>query len=135
MKYFVYTVGNSSNEIVQILDSIECTDNVKIEDILEVVKKKISHFGLIYYAHPCTRDLYRASKKESHLTLFRDWTFNKKGVGVLKKRLKISDFKRGTIVRSKVTGQTYVVDANYGDRATVSTTADITNPEEWEVVS
>jgi len=49
--------------------------------------------------------------------------------------IQIKDLKRGDIVRHKSrNGCSYVVNAVYGDRATAMTTADITNPDEWEVM-
>ena len=47
----------------------------------------------------------------------------------------IKDLNRGDIVRHKSrNGFSYVVNAVYGDRATAITTADMTNPDEWEVM-
>jgi len=48
--------------------------------------------------------------------------------------LEMSSFKRGRIARHKHSGNSYVVDANYGNRATATRTVEITNPEEWEIV-
>lgn len=46
----------------------------------------------------------------------------------------ISDLQPGMYVRHKNnTGQTFVISANFGDRATAVQTVDITNPSEWEV--
>lgn len=50
----------------------------------------------------------------------------------------ISHFKRlsnGDIVRHKISKRVYTVMANYGERVTAVDTVDITNPDEWEVVS
>ena len=50
----------------------------------------------------------------------------------MKRQLKsISELKVGNIVISKASGLSYVVAANYGDRATGMRTIDITNPIEW----
>ena len=47
----------------------------------------------------------------------------------------IKDLKRGDIVRHRSrNGTSYVVNAVYGERATAITTADMTNPDEWEVM-
>ena len=52
-----------------------------------------------------------------------------------KEIIKIKDLNRGDIVRHKSrNGTSYVVNAVYGDRATAVTTADITSPDEWEVM-
>jgi len=52
-----------------------------------------------------------------------------------KEIIQIKDLKRGDIVRHKSrNGCSYVVNAVYGDRSTAVTTADITNPDEWEVM-
>jgi hypothetical protein len=42
--------------------------------------------------------------------------------------------KRGSIVRPVGGGQSYVVEANYGDRVTAVRTVELTNPDEWEIV-
>lgn len=52
--------------------------------------------------------------------------------------MKIEDLRRGMLVRHRGTwgkGETYVVDTCYGSRATAVRTVDITNPDEWEIVS
>jgi hypothetical protein len=41
----------------------------------------------------------------------------------------------GDIVRGKVSGEAYVVTGNYGERVTAVRTADLTNPDEWEVIT
>ena len=47
----------------------------------------------------------------------------------------IKDLNRGDIVRHRSRNETsYVVNAVYGERATAITTADMTNPDEWEVM-
>ena len=43
-------------------------------------------------------------------------------------------FQRGRIIRHKSGGQSYVVDNNFGERATAVATKDITNPSEWLLV-
>lgn len=48
---------------------------------------------------------------------------------------KVSDLKRGDIVYHRASDKAYVVNAVYGDRATATMTADITNPVEWEVLT
>lgn len=42
--------------------------------------------------------------------------------------------KVGDIVRGKATKESFVVTAHYGTRLTAVRTADITNPEEWDLV-
>ena len=42
--------------------------------------------------------------------------------------------KRGDIVRHKDDHDSYIVDANYGNRVTAVRTEDMTNPLEWELV-
>ena len=51
-----------------------------------------------------------------------------------KKPLEFVDLKRGMIIKSKVSGCSYVVDVNYGLRVTALSSMDITNIDEWEVV-
>ncbi len=46
----------------------------------------------------------------------------------------IADFKPGTIIRGKSTGNVFTVTANYGARATAVMTQDICNPDEWEAI-
>ncbi len=46
----------------------------------------------------------------------------------------ISELKPGMIVRGKSTGQAFMVIVNFGDRVTAVSTADVTNPDEWEVL-
>lgn len=41
----------------------------------------------------------------------------------------------GDLVRDKLRGMTFVVTGNYGDRVTAVRTVDMTNPDEWELVS
>jgi hypothetical protein len=43
--------------------------------------------------------------------------------------------RAGDIVRSKVTGEAYIVTAPYGERITAVRSADVTNPDEWDVVT
>lgn len=40
----------------------------------------------------------------------------------------------GDIVRGKFSGVSYTVTGNYGGHITAIRTADITNPDEWELV-
>lgn len=40
----------------------------------------------------------------------------------------------GDIVRGRVSGVSYVVTGNYGGRVTAVRTAEITNPDEWELI-
>jgi len=40
----------------------------------------------------------------------------------------------GDIVKGKTSDNVYVVIANYGNRCTAVSTADLTNPKEWELV-
>ncbi|WP_026463503.1 hypothetical protein [Adhaeribacter aquaticus] len=46
----------------------------------------------------------------------------------------IKKLKRGNVVRNRGNKNSYVVDANYGDRVTAICSVDITNPDEWEVL-
>jgi hypothetical protein len=47
---------------------------------------------------------------------------------------RISQIHPGSHVRHKINKEhSFVVTANYGDRATAVLTVDITNPSEWEV--
>ena len=49
----------------------------------------------------------------------------------------IEDFKeltRGSIVRHKMSSDSYVVTAHYGDRVTVVRTIDMTQPHEWDYI-
>ena len=51
--------------------------------------------------------------------------------------MNVNQFKQlqeGDIVRGKSSGESYVVVANYGDRVTAIRVADMTNPDEWELV-
>jgi hypothetical protein len=43
--------------------------------------------------------------------------------------------KRGDIVRNIGSKGVYVVTDNFGDRKTAVMTADLTNPQEWEIVN
>lgn len=50
----------------------------------------------------------------------------------------IEELKAGDLIRHKMPverpfGETLMVQANYGDRATAIRTADVTNAPEWEV--
>ena len=47
--------------------------------------------------------------------------------------IKVSDLKRGDIIKNRLSGNTYVVDSNYGEWASAVTVQDITNPSEWMV--
>lgn len=40
----------------------------------------------------------------------------------------------GDVVKGLLSGQTYIVTANYGDRVTAVQTVDITHSNEWELV-
>lgn len=40
----------------------------------------------------------------------------------------------GDTIRGKLSGNSYIVTANYGDRVTAVRTADVTNHEEWDVI-
>jgi hypothetical protein len=47
------------------------------------------------------------------------------------------EFRRlgmGDVVRSRVTGESFIVMSNYGARVTAVATADLTHPDEWELV-
>ena len=46
----------------------------------------------------------------------------------------IGNLKPGDQVRHLLSGESYVVTASHGDRATAARTADLTNPCEWERV-
>lgn len=46
----------------------------------------------------------------------------------------IKNLQAGSIVRHKNGSVSYVVTANYGNRATAVRTIDITNPSEWEIL-
>mgnify|MGYP001108463121 CR=1 FL=1 len=48
---------------------------------------------------------------------------------------KVSQLKRGDIVKNRLSGNTYVVDSNYGERASAVTVQDITDPSEWIVLA
>ena len=41
----------------------------------------------------------------------------------------------GDIIRGKFSGTFYVVIGNYGDRVTAVNTADVTNADEWDLMS
>ena len=43
--------------------------------------------------------------------------------------------KPGDIVKNQDWGDSFIVVANYGDRVTAVRTADITNADEWTIVS
>lgn len=47
----------------------------------------------------------------------------------------VSEFREGTIIRSKLTGMAYVVTANYGGYAIAVRTQHVSNPDEWEIVA
>jgi len=49
-------------------------------------------------------------------------------------RKEFAALRPGDIVRAK-SGQVFIVAANYGERVTAVITADLTNPDEWEVVA
>lgn len=46
----------------------------------------------------------------------------------------VPQLKTGDIIRSRLTGEGYVVTGQYGDRATAVKTVDVTNPGEWLVM-
>lgn len=46
----------------------------------------------------------------------------------------IAQLKTGDIVRSRLTGEGYIVTGQYGDRATAVRTVDVTSPSEWLVM-
>lgn len=46
----------------------------------------------------------------------------------------IYELDPGDSIRSKATGIIYQVTAHYGERATAVRTADVSNPNEWEVL-
>ena len=46
----------------------------------------------------------------------------------------IMQLKTGDIIRSRLTGEGYVVTGQYGGRATAVKTVDVTNPSEWLVM-
>lgn len=46
----------------------------------------------------------------------------------------ITDLESGQIIRGKLSGNVYIVTGNYGDRVTAVQTADVTNPDEWELL-
>jgi hypothetical protein len=46
----------------------------------------------------------------------------------------LKNLRYGDLVRSKASGASYIVTANYGGRVTAVRTADLTNPDEWELV-
>lgn len=46
----------------------------------------------------------------------------------------VMQLKTGDIIRSRLTGEGYVVTGQYGDRATAVRTVDVTNPDEWLVM-
>ena len=46
----------------------------------------------------------------------------------------ISSLDRGDVIQNRGSGLTYVVIANYGDRAVAVRTLTVTNPDEWELM-
>jgi hypothetical protein len=52
-------------------------------------------------------------------------------MGQYKSIKSLTELKRGSIVRHKSVGESFMVDTNYGDRATAVAFKDITNPAEW----
>jgi hypothetical protein len=46
----------------------------------------------------------------------------------------IMQLKTGDIIRSRLSGEAYVVTGQYGGRATAVKTVDVTNPDEWLVM-
>ena len=42
---------------------------------------------------------------------------------------------RGDIVRHKGLGDSWLIDMSYGNRKTAIRTVDLTNPDEWELIS
>ena len=58
------------------------------------------------------------------------------GPGVRRDRVeRMAEMTTGRAVRHRVTGDVYMVAENYGTRATAVRVVDITNPDEWELVS
>ncbi len=47
----------------------------------------------------------------------------------------LKTLKPGTHLRSRATGELYMVTGNYGERATAVATVDITQPVEWEIAA
>ena len=45
-----------------------------------------------------------------------------------------SKLKPGSIVRHKGDTEAYIVTSNYSHRVTAARTADLTNPQEWDLV-
>ena len=46
----------------------------------------------------------------------------------------LQELKSGSIVRGKLSQRIFIVVSNYGGRVTAVDVADITNPDEWEVL-
>ena len=46
----------------------------------------------------------------------------------------LSRTKEGDVIEHATTRQRFIVTGNYGGRVTAVSTADVTNPSEWEVV-
>lgn len=44
------------------------------------------------------------------------------------------NLKLGDVVKNTMSGNRYIVHSNYGDRVTAVSTADLTNPSEWDLV-
>ena len=45
------------------------------------------------------------------------------------------NLSRGDIIRHKIgTGDSYLIDANYGGHCTAVVTKDVTNPDEWDII-
>lgn len=47
----------------------------------------------------------------------------------------MNSLKRGDIVRGRVSGISFVVTGNYGDRVTAVRSVDLTSPSEWDIVT
>jgi len=47
----------------------------------------------------------------------------------------MKNLEPGDIVRGKLSGYGYIVTANYGERVTAVRTVDITNPDEWDIIT
>lgn len=56
------------------------------------------------------------------------------GWDIEEEELSIQDFKRGKTVRHKVSGDSFMVEGNYGDFAIAVRAIRIDNPDEWEIV-
>lgn len=70
---------------------------------------------------------------EAELAKLREWLRDKKEGFMTAQEMR--DLKQGDVVVSLVTGLTYMVVANYGNRVTAVRIADITNPCEWKITA